>query len=151
MAHTHVQYLADTRYRTTVKYVGNAVANTNELSLDVSILQGWQTGGIVNIAKIFWKTSGPSGGFDLIWDAGTDVIAFICEGTSGTYGYQPGQPAIVMPRVAVGTQPPGTPSGALPSGFTGDVLITNASATYTLVIEYHKIESTIGAGNGWGA
>ena len=151
MAHTHVQYLSDTRYRTTVKYVGNAVANTNELSLDVSILQGWQTGGIVNIAKIFWKTSGPSGGFDLIWDAGTDVIAFICEGTSGTYGYQPGQPAIVMPRVAVGTQPPGTPSGALPSGFTGDVLITNASATYTLVIEYHKIESLLGQGGGWGA
>ena len=151
MAHTHVQYLSDTRYRTTVKYVGNAVANTNELSLDVSILQGWQTGGIVNIAKIFWKTSGPSGGFDLIWDAGTDVIAFICEGTSGTYGYQPGQPAIVMPRAAVGSQPPGTPSGALPSGFTGDVLITNASATYTIVIEYHKIESLLGQGGGWGA
>ena len=151
MAHTHVQYLSDTRYRTTVKYVGNAVANTNELSLDVSILQGWQTGGIVNIAKIFWKTSAPSGGFDLIWDATSNVIAFICEGTSGTYGYQPGQPAIVMPRVAVGTQPPGTPSGALPSGFTGDVLITNASATYTLVIEYHKIESLLGQGGGWGA
>ena len=151
MAHTHVQYLSDTRYRTTVKYVGNAVANTNELSLDVSILQGWQTGGIVNIAKIFWKTSGPSGGFDLIWDAGTDVIAFICEGTSGTYGYQPGQPAIVMPRVGGGTQPPGTPSGAFPTGFTGDVFITNASATYTLVIEYHKIESLLGQGGGWGA
>ena len=151
MAHTHVQYLSDTRYRTTVKYVGNAVANTNELSLDVSILQGWQTGGIVNIAKIFWKTSGPSGGFDLIWDAGTDVIAFICEGTSGTYGYQPGQPAIQMPRAAVGSQPPGTPSGALPTGFTGDVFITNASATYTLVIEYHKIESVLGGGGGWGA
>ena len=151
MAHTHVQYLADTRYRTTVKYIGDAVANTNVNSLNVSDLQGWQTGGIVNIAKIFWKTSGPSGGFDLIWDATSNVIAFICEGTSGTYGYQPGQPALVMPRVAVGSQPPGTPSGALPSGFTGDVLITNASATYTIVIEYHKIESTIGAGNGWGA
>ena len=151
MAHTHVQYLSDTRYRTTVKYVGNAVANTNELSLDVSILQGWQTGGIVNIAKIFWKTSAPSGGFDLIWDAGTDVIAFICEGTSGTYGYQPGQPAIVVPRAATGTQPPGTPSGALPAGLTGDVLMTNASATYTLVIEYHKTESVLGGGGGWGA
>ena len=151
MAHTHLQYLADTRYRTTVKYVGNGVANTNVNSLDVSTLQGFQTGGIVNIAKIFWKTSGPSGGFDLIWDAGTDVLAFILEGTSGTYGYQPGQPAIVMPRVAVGTQPPGTPSGALPSGFTGDVLVTNASATYTIVIEYHKIESLLGQGGGWGA
>ena len=151
MAHTHVQYLADTRYRTTVKYVGDGVANTNVNSLNVSDLQGWQTGGIVNIAKIFWKTSGPSGGFDLIWDATSNVIAFICEGTSGTYGYQPGQPAIVMPRAAVGSQPPGTPSGALPSGFTGDVLITNASATYTIVIEYHKIESVLGQGGGWGA
>ena len=151
MAHTHVQYLSDTRYRTTVKYVGNGVANTDVNSLDVSILQGHQTGGIVNIAKIFWKTSGPSGGFDLIWDATTNVIAFICEGTSGTYGYQPGQPAIQMPRTAVGSQPPGTPSGALPTGFTGDILITNASATYTIVIEYHKIESLLGQGGGWGA
>ena len=151
MAHTHLQYLADTRYRTTVKYVGDGVANTNVNSLDVSILQGWETGGIVNIAKIYWTSSAPSGGFDLIWDATSNVTAFILEGTSGTYGYQPGQPALVMPRGAVGSQPPGTPSGALPSGFTGDVLITNASATYTIVIEYHKIESTIGAGNGWGA
>ena len=153
MAHTHVQYLADTRYRTTVKYVGNAVANTNVNSLDVSTLQGYQTvsatnQGIVNIAKIYWTTSGPSGGFDLIWDAGTDVLAFICEGTAGTYGYQPGQPAIVMPRTG---SLPGTPSGALPAGFTGDVLITNASATYTIVIEYHKIESLLGQGGGWGA
>ena len=148
MAHTHVQYLADTRYRTTVKYVGDGVANTNVNSLDVSILQGWETGGIVNIAKIYWTSSAPSGGFDLIWDATSNVTAFICEGTSGTYGYQPGQPAIVMPRAG---SLPGTPAGALPSGFTGDVLITNASATYTIVIEYHKIESTIGAGNGWGA
>ena len=148
MAHTHVQYLADTRYRTTVKYIGDAVANTNVNSLNVSDLQGWQTGGIVNIAKIYWATSAPSGGFDILWDATSNVTAFICEGTSGTYGYQPGQPAIVIPRAG---SLPGTPAGALPSGYTGDVLITNASATYTIVIEYHKIESTIGAGNGWGA
>ena len=151
MAHTHLQYLADTRYRTTVKYVGDGVTNAAVDLLDVSILQGFQTGGIVNIAKIYWTSSGPSGGFDILWKATSNVTAFILEGTSGTYGYQPGQPAIVMPRAATGTQPPGTPSGALPSGFTGDVLITNASATYTIVIEYHKIESTIGLGNGWGA
>ena len=151
MAHTHLQYLADTRYRTTVKYVGDGVTNAAVDLLDVSILQGFQTGGIVNIAKIYWTSSGPSGGFDILWKATSNVTAFILEGTSGTYGYQPGQPAIQMPRAAVSTQPPGTPSGALPSGFTGDVLVTNASATYTIVIEYHKIESTIGAGNGWGA
>ena len=151
MAHTHLQYLADTRYRTTVKYVGDGVTNAAVDLLDVSILQGFQTGGIVNIAKIYWTSSGPSGGFDIIWKATSNVTAFILEGTSGTYGYQPGQPAIQMPRAAVGTQPPGTPSGALPSGFTGDVLITNASATYTIVIEYHKIESVLGQGGGWGA
>ena len=151
MAHTHLQYLADTRYRTTVKYVGDGVTNAAVDLLDVSILQGFQTGGIVNIAKIYWTSSGPSGGFDILWKATSNVTAFILEGTSGTYGYQPGQPAIVMPRAAVSSQPPGTPSGALPSGFTGDVLITNASATYTIVIEYHKIESVLGQGGGWGA
>ena len=148
MAHTHVQYLADTRYRTTVKYVGDGVTNAAVDLLDVSILQGFQTGGIVNIAKIYWTSSGPSGGFDILWKATSNVTAFILEGTSGTYGYQPGQPAIVMPRAG---SLPGTPSGALPSGFTGDVLVTNASATYTIVIEYHKIESLLGQGGGWGA
>ena len=133
MAHTHVQYLADTRYRTTVKYIGDAVANTNVNSLNVSDLQGWQTGGIVNIAKIFWKTSGPSGGFDLIWDATSNVIAFICEGTSGTYGFMPGQPSI--------------PNNAAAANLTGDVLITNASATFTLVVEYHKVP--LASGLGW--
>ena len=133
MAHTHVQYLADTRYRTTVKYIGDAVANTNVNSLNVSDLQGWQTGGIVNIAKIFWKTSGPSGGFDLIWDATSNVIAFICEGTGGTYGFMPGQPSIS--------------NNAAAANLTGDVLITNASATFTLVVEYHKVP--LASGLGW--
>ena len=133
MAHTHVQYLADTRYRTTVKYVGNGVANTNVNSLDVSTLQGFQTGGIVNIAKIFWKTSGPSGGVDLIWDATSNVIAFICEGTGGTYGFMPGQPSIS--------------NNAAAANLTGDVLITNASATFTLVVEYHKVP--LASGLGW--
>ena len=159
MAHTHVQYLADSRYRTTVKYVGNGVTNSDVNSLDVSSLVGYQAiasgtgtpGGLVSIAKIYWNTSAPSGGFDLIWDAGTDVIAFICEGASGTYGYMPGQPAITVPRDASGTQPPSTPSGDLPTGLTGDVLMTNASATYTIVIEYHKVESAIGQGTGWTA
>ena len=63
----------------------------------------------------------------------------------------PGQPAITVPRDASGTQPPSTPSGDLPTGLTGDVLMTNASATYTIVIEYHKVESAIGQGTGWTA
>ena len=132
------QIITDTRYRTNVKYLGDAATNAAVSLLDVSSLVGHQTGGKVNIAKIYWSSSAPSGGLDILWDAGTNVMAFICEGTSGTYGYMPGQPAIsqVMP---------------LASGSTGDVLITNASATFTLVIEYHKIEATVGHGNGWAA
>ena len=65
-------------------------------------------------------------------------MAFICEGTSGTYGYMPGQPAIAQPM-------------PLAASSTGDVLVTNATATFTLVIEYHKIEATVGQNGGWGA
>ena len=129
------QTITDTRYRTAVKYLCDAAANTNVSLLDVSGLMGFQTGGLVNIAKIYWTSSAPSGGLDIIWDATTNVPAFICEGASGTYGYMPGQPAIY--------------NNAATANRTGDVLITNASATFTLVIEFHKVEATVGHGNGW--
>ena len=122
----------DTRYRVNSKYIVDAAANTNVSLLDVSGLLGFETGGLVNIAKISWWSSGPSGGLDIIWDATTNVTAFICEGASGTYGFMPGQPAI---------------ANNAGSGVTGDVLITNASATFTLVIEYHK--QTTAGGLGW--
>ena len=124
----------DTRYRVNSKYIVDAAANTNVSLLDVSGLVGWETGGLVNIAKISWWSSGPSGGLDIIWDATTNVTAFICEGASGTYGFMPGQPAI---------------ANNAGSGVTGDVLITNASATFTLVMEYHK--QTTAGGKGWTA
>ena len=129
------QIITDTRYRTNVKYLGDAATNAAVSLLDVSGLMGFQTGGLVNIAKIYWTSSAPSGGLDIIWDATTNVPAFICEGASGTYGYMPGQPAIY--------------NNAATANRTGDVLITNASATFTLVIEFHKVEATVGHGNGW--
>ena len=122
----------DTRYRVSSKYVVDAAANTNVSLLDVSGLVGFETGGLVNIAKIYWTSSAPSGGLDIIWDATSNVIAFTCHGNNGTYGYMPGQPAIYN---NAGT------------GVTGDVLITNASATFTLVIEYHKVPTA--GGKGW--
>ena len=125
---------SDTRYRVNSKYVVNAAANTNVSLLDCSALLGFETGGLVNIAKISWWSSAPSGGLDIIWDATTNVTAFICEGASGAYGYMPGQPAIYNNAA---------------SGVTGDVLITNASATFTLVIEYHKVVTA--GGKGWTA
>ena len=132
------QIITDTRYRTNVKYLSDAAANTNVELLDVSDLMGFQTGGKVNLAKIYWTSSAPSAGIKILWDAGSNVLGFICEGTSGTYGYQPGQPAIAQPM-------------PLAASSTGDVLVTNATATFTLIIEYHKIETTVGQGGGWGA
>ena len=123
----------DTRYRVNSKYIVDAAANTNVSLLDVSGLVGFETGGEVNIAKISWWSSAPSGGLDILWDATSNVIAFICEGSSGAYGYMPGQPAIY--------------NNAAVANRTGDVLITNASATFTLAIEYHK-QITAG-GKGW--
>ena len=122
----------DTRYRVNSKYVVDAAANTNVSLLSLSGLVGFETGGLVNIAKIYWTSSAPSGGLDIIWDATSNVIAFTCLGTNGTYGYMPGQPAIY---------------NNAGSGVTGDVLITNASATFTLVIEYHKVPTA--GGKGW--
>ena len=133
MAITALQQ-SDTRYRVNSKYVVNAAANTNVSLLDCSALVGFETGGLVSIAKISWWSSGPSGGLDIIWDATSNVTAFICEGASGAYGYMPGQPAIYNNAA---------------SGVTGDVLITNASATFTLVIEYHKVVTA--GGKGWTA
>ena len=133
MAITALQQ-SDTRYRVNSKYVVNAAANTNVSLLDVSALIGFETGGLVNIAKISWWSSAPSGGLDIIWDASSNVTAFICEGASGAYGYMPGQPAIYNNAA---------------TGITGDVLITNASATFTLVIEYHKVPNAQGVG--WSA
>ena len=136
MAITALQQ-SDTRWRVNSKYVVDGAANSTVSLLDVSALVGFETGGLVNIAKISWWSSGPSGGLDIIWDATTNVPAFICEGASGTYGYMPGQPAIA--------------NNAATANRTGDVLITNASATFTLVIEFHKVEATVGHGNGWAA
>ena len=132
------QIITDTRYRTNVKYLCDNAANANVSLLDVSSLMGFQTGGKVNLAKIYWTSSAPTGGLNILWDAGTNVTGFICEGTSGTYGYMPGQPGIAQPM-------------PLAASSTGDVLVTNATATFTLVIEYHKIEATVGHGNGWAA
>ena len=133
MAITSTQILTDTRFRTNMKYVSDAAANSTVSLLDVSTLLGFETGGLVNIVKLYWTSSGPSGGLDILWDATTNVPAFICEGTSGTYGYMPGQPAIA--------------NNAATANRTGDVLITNASATFTLVLEFHKIPTA--GGKGW--
>ena len=151
------QIVMDTRYKTIGKYLCSASANSLVELVDASDLIGWQVGaganvpgGILSLAKIYW-TSLASVAIKILFDAGTNQTAFICAGTGGTYGYSPGQPAINTARAATGTQPPYTPSGALPASTTGDVLVTNASGSFTLVIEYHKVSQLIGQNFGWGA
>ena len=149
------QVVMDTRYKTICKYTCSASANSAVSILDVSTLIGYETvaagnstGGIVSLAKIYW-TSGSVLPINLLWDATSNETAFICGSSGGTYGYSPGQPAISASRAASGTQPPFTPSGALPAGLTGDVLVTSGSGTFTLVIEYHKMSPILGQQLGW--
>ena len=49
--------------------------------LDVSALVGFETGGLVNIAKISWWSSAPSGGLDIIWDATSNVNCIYLRGS----------------------------------------------------------------------
>ena len=120
-AHT----LMDSNHTTIVKYVCDAAANSAVSLLDVSALSSHSTGSLVNIAKIFWTTDGLASGYEILWDASSNVQAIILHG-SGTYGQTGGQPA--LPNNAGG-------------GITGDVLITNASGTGSFVVEYHKVQN----------
>ena len=136
-----LQTLADTRYRTTVKVI---VSSTNSAAsiLDVSGLVGWQAGSLVNIAKIFWSLAPTAitNTCTLVWVGTTpeNAIQLAMNSSTGEYGYQPGQPAIVH-AVA--------PAGAN----AGDVALTNAAAAVgTIVIEFHKIVNNAD-GAGWAA
>ena len=71
-----------------------------------------------------------------VFHAGQDVVAFLCAAGAGTYGFMPGQPAIAN-------------NGVNTAVTSGDVLITNASANFTLSIEYHKVQDA--GGRGWTA
>ena len=125
--------IADTKYRTTVKVI---VSSTNSAAsiLDVSGLEAWQAGSLVNIAKIFWSTAGGNITLSFLGTGAHTGIEVAPTG-AGQYGYQPGQPAL----------PNATTGGAT----QGNVGFTNATAaTGTLVIEYHKIPDS--NGRGWG-
>ena len=140
MALTNRQ-LYDTRYRVNDKYIGIASTNARVNLLDVTTLVGHEVvsgniGGQVNIAKISWTTDVL---LQIIWNgtaSGQDVVAFLCAAGSGTYGFMPGQPAI-------------NNNGVNTAATSGDVLITNASANFTLSIEYHKVQDA--GGRGWTA
>ena len=125
--------MMDTDWRFLNEIILHQETNAGVIIVNVSDLQFWAAGSIVNISKIFWTSDSPAGGVQLYWDAGPDVRAITLLG-NGNYGYQPGQPALLNPQS---------------TGVTGDiVLVTGAAATGTIVIECHKYQRLANAGTG---
>ena len=123
----------DTDWRFINEIILAAETNAGVIIANVSDMQFWAAGSIVNISKIFWTSDSPAAGLQLYWDAGPDVRAITLLG-NGNYGYQPGQPALLNPQS---------------TGVTGDiVLVTGAAATGTIVIECHKYQRLANAGTG---
>ena len=125
------QTIQDTRYRTIVKTVSTGTTSAGEI-VDCSDLVGFQTGGLLTIAKVSWSLSSQ---VDILWDATSNVIALSLNG-NGTYGFMPGQPAL--------------PNNAASANRTGDVLFTAGAACIGyVVVEYHKAPTAEGVG--WNA
>ena len=122
------QTIQDTRYRTIVKTVSTGTTSAGEI-VDCSDLVGFQTGGLLTIAKVSWSLSSQA---DILWDATSNVIALSLNG-NGTYGFMPGQPAL--------------PNNAASANRTGDVLFTAGAACIGyVVVEYHKAPTAEGVG-----
>ena len=127
--------MMDTDWRFLNEIILDAETNAGVVIADVSAMQFWAAGSIVNISKIFQTSDSPAGGVQLYWDAGPDVRAITLLG-NGNYGYQPGQPVLLNPQS---------------TGVTGDiVLVTGAAATGTIVIECHKYQRPTAAASGTG-
>ena len=122
------QTIQDSRYRTIMKSVSSGTTSAGEI-VDCSDLVGFQTGGLLTIAKVSWSLSSQA---DILWDATSNVIALSLNG-NGTYGFMPGQPAL--------------PNNAAAANRTGDVLFTAAAACIGyIVVEYHKVPTAEGVG-----
>ena len=125
--------MMDTDWRFLNEIILHQETNGGVVIADVSAMQFWATGSIVNIAKIFWTSDSPAAGLQLYWDATSDDRAITLLG-NGNYGYSPGQPALLNPQS---------------TGVTGDIkLVTGAAATGTIVIECHKYQRLANAGTG---
>ena len=138
----NVKTLMDTDWR--VQASATLQADTNAapglLLVDISGLQGWIAASKLAITKVFWSING-TGTATLMWNGtggggATTKDALVLNG-NGSYGYSPGQPALLSD--AVGT-----------NAVTGDLMIVNAAAvTGTIIVECNKHVTTAGAG--WSA
>ena len=132
----------DTDWR--VQASATLVADTNAapglLLIDISGLEGWVAASKLAITKVFWTLNG-TGTATLMWNGtggggATTKDAIVMNG-NGSYGYSPGQPALLSD--AVGT-----------NAVTGDLMIVNAAAvTGTIIVECNKHATAGGAG--WSA
>ena len=122
------QTIQDSRYRTIIKTLSSSTTSAGEI-VDCSDLVGFQTGGLLTIAKVSWSLSSE---VNILWDATSNVIALSLNG-NGTYGFMPGQPAL--------------PNNAASANRTGDVLFTAGAACIGyVVVEYHKAPTAEGVG-----
>ena len=104
-------------------YLKLTTTSTNSAAsiLDVSAAEGAATDPRVSIVGCAWTVSSQT---DILWDASSNIVALSLNG-SGKMGFADGMPAI--PNNAGG-------------GITGDVLITNGSASVgTVVIAFRKV------------
>ena len=129
----------DTDWRVQASATLQADTNASGLILiDISALNRWAAGSKLALSKVFWSLG--TGVATLVWNGtggggATTKDAIVLNG-GGTYGYSPGQPALLSD--SVGT-----------NAVTGDLMIVNASAvTGTIIVECTKFQNNLGIG--WG-
>ena len=129
----------DTDWRVQASATLQADTNASGLILiDISALNRWAAGSKLALSKVFWSIG--SGVATLRWNGtggggATTEDAIVMNG-GGTYGYSPGQPALLSD--SVGT-----------NAVTGDLMIVNAAAvTGTIIVECTKFQNNLGIG--WG-
>ena len=89
--------------------------------VDASAAEGASSNPRLSIVAVSWSVSSQT---DILWDATSNVVALSISG-NGNYGHTHDMPAF--------------PNNA-GSGVTGDVLITNASASVgTIIIKFKKV------------
>ena len=136
----NVKELMDTDWR--VQASATLVADTNAapglLLIDISGIAKWVAGSKLALCKVFWSLNGTETA-TLMWNGtggggATTEDAIVMNG-NGSYGYAPGQPALLSN--AVGT-----------NAVTGDLMIVNAAAvTGTIIVECTK--QVTAHGTGW--
>ena len=91
----------DWRVQASITMQADTNAGTGALLLDISALQGWIATSKLALTKVFWSIG--SGVATLVWNGtggggATTKDAIVMNG-GGTYGYSPGQPALLSDSV----------------------------------------------------